>query len=109
MDTLNKTLIVSDLVKEIGNMVPSDEFTETQIILDKEGGHFLLFDIGWHGKKRVYLPFVHVDVMLNGKVWIQHDGTDLNIAGLLIEKGIPQNDIVIGFRAPHVRAMMEGF
>lgn len=109
MDRLTKIRIVSDLVKEIGDMVPSDEFTETQIILDTEGGHFVLFDIGWHGSKRVYLPFVHLDVMPTGKVWVQHDGTDLNIAELLVDKGIAKQDIVIGFRAPHVRERMEGF
>ncbi len=109
MDQLTKTMIVSDLVTEIGNMVPSDEFTQTQIILDKDGGHFLLFDIGWHGKKRVYLPFVHVDVMPDGKVWIQHDGTDLDIATMLSKRGIEKKEIVLGFRAPHVRELMEDF
>lgn len=109
MDKLKKIQIVRDLVEEIGNMVPSDEFSETQAVLDLEGGHFVLFDIGWQDTKRVYLPFVHIDVKEDGKIWVQHDGTDLNIAGLLTEKGIPQNEIVIGYKAPHVRQRMEGF
>ncbi len=109
MDILNKKQIVKQIVAEIGNMVPSDEFTETQTILDEERGHFVLFDIGWHGKRRIYLPFVHIDVKPDGKIWLQHDGTDLNIAQLLIDKGISKKDIVLGFKAPHVRQWIDDF
>jgi hypothetical protein len=90
---------VRKVVSEIGAMVPSDENVETQIIMDDERGHYLLFSVGWENKDyREYSPFVHIDVKPTGKVWIQHDGTDLKIALLLVDEGIPKSDIVLGFR-----------
>ena len=101
--------IVREVLLSVAALTPSDEFSETQAILDNDGGHYLLFDIGWHGKKRTYLPFLHVDVKPDGKVWIQHDGTDLVIAEQLVKKGIPKSDIVLGFHAPHVRPLIEDY
>lgn len=103
--------IVSEIVSEIGGWMPEDEpNVETQIIQDHEAGHYLLFDVGWEKEAgRTYLPFVHVDVKSTGKVWIQHDGTDLKIALLLHEKGIPKSDIVLGFRSPKRRELMPEF
>jgi XisI protein len=101
--------IVKALIQEIGAMSPTDDFSETHTITDDEHGHYVLFDIGWHEKRRVYLPFIHVEVKPDGKVWIQHDGTDLRIAMLLTERGIPKSAIVLGFKAPYVRAMIDDF
>jgi hypothetical protein len=50
-----------------------------------------------------------LDIKPTGRVWLQHDGTDLHIAELLVQKGIPKSDIVIGFQAPHARVLMEDY
>lgn len=85
-------------------MVPSDKNVETQLIMDDERGHYLLFSVGWESNDyREHSVFVHIDVKPSGKVWIQHDGTDLKIALLLADEGIPKSDIVLGFRAPFRR------
>ena len=65
--------------------------------------------MGWHEKKRVYLPFVHIDVKPDGKVWVQHDGTDLRIAAMLNDRGIPKSFIVLGFKPAYIRAMIDEF
>ena len=84
---------------------------ENQLITDDEHGHYLYFGVGWEnkGKDWFYATFIHIDVRPNGRVWLQHDGTDLRIANQLIERGIPKNDIVIGFQPPYVRDMMQDF
>lgn len=110
MDLANKhKAIVRQYIEEIGNLVPSDEFSETQIVLDEPNGHYILLDIGWQNNLRTYLPFVHIDVKPDGKVWIQHDGTDLNIAQVLIQRGIPAHYIVLGFKAPAIRPFIDDF
>lgn len=92
-------LAVRKVMEEIAAMVPSDENVETQLIMDDERGHYLLFSVGWENKDyREYSPFVHIDVKSTGKVWIQHDGTDLKIALMLVDEGIPKGDIVLGFQ-----------
>lgn len=76
-----------------------------QFIADDERGHYLMYHIGWlDDYKRQYGCFMHLEVDEEGKVWIQHDGTDHPIAFRLIEKGIDKEDIVFGFHAPYKRA-----
>ena len=61
--------------------------------------------MGW-GKnvtKWFYANFIHVDVKRDGKVRIQHDGTDLRVAKRLVTEGVDQSDIVIGFHPPQSR------
>lgn len=95
--------IIGELVEEIYKMAPSDEVVETQIITDHVHGHYLLFSVGWEKDYREYTPFLHLDVKPDGKVLLQHDGTDLTVAQILTEKGIPPSDIVLAFRAPELR------
>ena len=100
---------VAEIIQEIGDMTPSDEQVETQIIMDYERGHFILFSVGWIKKDREHNPFVHIDVKEDGKVWLQHDGTDLKIALCLMEKGIEKKDIVLAFHSPARRKLIPEF
>jgi len=45
---------------------------------------------------------VHIDIK-NGKIWIQHDGTERGVANDLVEWGVPKEDIVLAFHAPYRR------
>ncbi|MFN4257448.1 MAG: XisI protein [Saprospiraceae bacterium] len=102
--------IVRQIVEEIAAMIPADGQVETQLIVDEARGHYLLAAVGWHDdRQRELNTFVHLDVKPDGKVWIQHDGTDLRIALWLVEKGIPKSDIVLAFHAPHRREMIPEF
>ena len=40
--------------------------------------------VGWSNKRRVYSCVLHLDI-IDGKIWIQHDGTEGGIALELIE------------------------
>ncbi len=101
--------IVRQLVEDIACMTPSDEQSETQLIVDEERGHYLLFSIGWGHNRREYVPFVHLDVRPDAKVYIQHDGTDLKIAERLVEEGIEKQHIVLAFQAPNRRKFIPDF
>lgn len=101
--------IVQNVIEDIASFSPSDELVETQVIIDEKRGHYLLFSVGWENSEWVYGSIAHIDVKENGRVWLQHDGTDLKIAEELIKAGIPQTDIVIGFQPPFVRKRMTGF
>jgi hypothetical protein len=110
MDKLNKyRSIIHSVVGEIADMTPSDKNSETQLIMDDVRGHYVLFSIGWQDILREYLPFVHIDIKPDGKVWIQHDGTDLKIALWLAEKGVSKQDIVLAFHSPNRRKLMPEF
>ncbi len=96
--------IVKELLDEIVQIrIQQSHPIPTQIIIDDERGHYLLYKNGWRGERRLYGCFVHLDVTETGKVWVQHDGTDLILAERLIGKGIPKQDIVLGFHPPIMR------
>lgn len=101
---MNYKQIVRGLIEEVARIrMQQSHPIATQVIMDEERGHYLLYKNGWKGERRLYGCFVHIDVTDEGKVWVQHDGTDLVIAEQLINKGIPKKDIVLGFHPPIMR------
>jgi hypothetical protein len=47
-----------------------------------------------------------VDI-INGKIWIQRDGTEYGVARELVDAGVPKSQIVLGFRPPEIRPYTE--
>ncbi|MEA5479086.1 XisI protein [Pseudanabaena galeata UHCC 0370] len=96
--------IVKNLLEEINNYGVSlyDDGVESQVVFDEAHDHYLLVDVGWNQKKYVYGSIIHLDIK-DGKVWIQRNNTEINIAERLVEKGIPKGNIVIGFQSVFTR------
>ena len=96
--------LVKDIVLEIGQL-PEGNATNlsVQTIIDDKNGQYLLYNNTWHKERRYYGCFLHLEVHDNAKIWIHHDGTELIVAEKLLESGVPQRDIVLGYRAPIVR------
>jgi hypothetical protein len=79
---------------------------EIQTIFDVERDHYQLMYIGWENKQRVLGPVIHIDIK-EGKVWIQWNGTEEQVADDLMELGVPRKDIVLGFHPPYMRKFTE--
>jgi hypothetical protein len=47
---------------------------------------------------------LHIDI-IDGKIWIQHDGTTEGAAETLVAAGVPQEAIVLGFQSPERRKL----
>lgn len=45
---------------------------------------------------------LHLDI-IDRKIWIQQDGTEVGIANQLVELSVPKEDIVLGFDPPKMR------
>lgn len=84
---------------------PDDE-TEVQTVFDTVRDHYQLVHVGFHGKQRQYGCLFHADIK-NGKIWIQHDSTDLGIGDQLLARGVPKSDIVLGYYTPIMRKFSE--
>ena len=41
--------------------------------------------------------------IINGKIWIQRNMTEIDLGQKLTEMGVPKSDIVLGFLSPKVR------
>ena len=77
-----------------------------ETVFDEENGRYLVVSQGRMGKKRVHGCLLHVEI-LDGKIWIQRDGTEDGIADELVEAGIPRSRIVLGFWDPEARKLGE--
>ncbi|MCP4353292.1 MAG: XisI protein [Desulfobacterales bacterium] len=76
--------------------------SEIQNIFDTEHDHYQLVHAGWHDKQREYGCIMHLDIKA-GKIWIQHDGTEIGVANELVEMGVPKEDIVLAYHPPYKR------
>lgn len=75
---------------------------EVQTIFDEQQDHYQLLYVGWRGNKRDFGCILHLDIK-DGRIWIQHDGTEEGIANRLVEMGVPKEDIILAFHEPYVR------
>lgn len=75
---------------------------EREVVIDPAHDHYELISVGWIGAERVHGCVLHIDIK-NGKIWIQHDGTEEGVANCLVEAGVPKEDIVLAFHSPFKR------
>jgi hypothetical protein len=80
---------------------------QTEVVFDRTNDRYLLMDVGWRNGLRVHHCLVHIDV-INGKLWIQYDGTEDGIAKELVKAGIPKSCIVLAFH-PAERRQYTGY
>lgn len=78
------------------------EQVKYEVVFDPALDHFQLVYSGWEGRRRVHGTLFHLDI-IEGKVWIQYDGTDRPIATELERAGIPKEDIVLAEHHPEDR------
>ncbi|WP_372478204.1 element excision factor XisI family protein [Nostoc mirabile] len=52
--------------------------------------------------RRVHGCLIHIDI-IDGKIWIQRDGTEEGVATELVKAGITKDRIVLGFRSEELR------
>ena len=97
---------VQELLTKYAGYSSSDTNVETELIFDRERDHYQLAYLGWEKNRRVYGVAIHIDIK-NGKVWLQHNGTEAELGEELAEMGIPKQDIVVGFHSPSKRQFTE--
>ena len=109
MDKITKyQQIVCDLLSEYASIKKSvTPNIKAQTIIDRDNNHYQLLSIGWHNNRFIYTVAFHFDI-IDGKIWIQQNNTDVLIADELVEKGVAKSDIVLGFIPEKLRSY-EGF
>jgi hypothetical protein len=99
--TASRELIEKILV-EIARVPYAHGDIAIQTVFDRDNDHYLLMLVGRDGVQRVHGCLVHVD-LVDGKFWIQRDGTEYGVARFLLDSGIPGDRIVLAFRSQAVR------
>ena len=97
MDT---TANYRDIVKQViflyAKLRPSHGDIRLDPVFDEIHNRYALMQVGWDKGRRVRGNLIYVTLQ-DGKVYIEYDGMEHGITQDLIEKGIPQDDIVLAF------------
>lgn len=97
---------IQEVLDHYSQYRPSYGQVEVEKISDTVNDHYQLVRVGWNGYERIHGCLFHIDIK-DGKIWIQHDGTEEGIANRLVEYGVPKSDIVLAFYTPFRRQFTE--
>ncbi|NMF57334.1 XisI protein [Pseudanabaena yagii] len=87
--------------------VSPNENVTAELIFDEKRDHYLLVHVhvGWQGARRIYGCPMQIDIIDN-KVWLQHNATEIFVDQELIARGIPEDDMVLGLQSPRIRELV---
>jgi hypothetical protein len=86
MDKLSKyRQIVQEVLTEYAAVPLAHGDVRTQTIFDREQDRYQVMDIGWSNDRRVYECVLHLDI-IDGKIWVQQNMTELQIGRILMSK-----------------------
>ena len=94
--------LVEAVIKDRAGHKVSHGQIDTQGIVDRERDHYAVVHVGWDRGKRVFGTVLQLDI-INGKIWVQFEGSDRAAAEDLVAAGVPHEDIVLGFQPPDIR------
>ena len=101
---LYRSYIMSILTDYAQSVFPANlQGVENQILADTDKNHYVLISFGWEKRAFSYTVIFHFDIKPDGKIWLQTNNTDRDVAEDLELMGVPASDIVIGFQAQDTR------
>ena len=101
-DVKHYRTVIRELIQRYAQYQPARGEVEIEVIFDEANDHYELMYAGWNGPYRIHGSVMHIDIR-QGKVWIQHDGTEDGIAEELVKADIPRDRIVLAFKPPEIR------
>jgi hypothetical protein len=98
--------IILELINEYYRRWSSHSEIELYPVVDRDGDHYQILRDGWRNYRRYYGCVLHFDIK-DGKIWVRHNGTEDDVAAMLVERGVPKTDIVLAFHSPDLRKRTE--
>ncbi len=98
--------IVQQMLLEYGLQKQAYGDIEVETIFDPVRDHYQIIHVGWDRQDWVHSCVIHIDIK-GGKIWLQWNGTEDDIAADLVAAGVPKEDIVLGFQSPFMRQFTE--
>lgn len=103
MDRLNTyRQIIRNTLKPYTRITYANVNGKNRAAFDPETDQYIILFEGWNHQQHLHSVLLHIEIV-NGKVWVQYDGTEDGITDELVKAGIPKTDIVLGFHEPEVR------
>ncbi|NJK35989.1 MAG: XisI protein [Oscillatoriales cyanobacterium SM2_2_1] len=97
---------IQDILSEYASIPVSNGKIDTHLIFDVQRDRYQVVNIGWDGYRRVHGCVLHLDI-IDGKIWVQHNATEMRIGHELVAMGVPKEEIILGFQAPQFREYTE--
>ncbi len=93
---------VIEVLSEFGEPPSANPDIERQFIGDTERDRYGIVFFGFQNGRQMCGCVLYIEIK-NGKIWIQHNNTELEIGKELVALGVPKEDIVLGFQPPFMR------
>jgi hypothetical protein len=106
MDVTTARGVVTRFIEEVAAVRPAIGDIECVALIDDARDTYAVVMVGWDRTGRVLDPLV-LARLANDKVYVEADGTDLDLVGRLLDAGVPADHIVIGYQHPDMRADTE--
>ncbi|HIK31505.1 MAG TPA: XisI protein [Oscillatoriales cyanobacterium M59_W2019_021] len=97
---------IQELLSEYVTHPSLNPTLDREFVCDTLHDRYLIINLGWSENRRIHGCSIHVDIK-NGKIWIQHNMTEFDITEELLQRGVPKEDIVLGFHSPKMREYSE--
>jgi XisI protein len=91
------------VINYLENFAENDE--NAQPVFDRDRDRYLVLHNEWHGDDRIYGCAIQLDI-IEHKIWIQINNTEIYLDRELIECGVDSQDIILGFRSPNIRKLL---
>lgn len=96
--------LVRRIIQKHAAIKPAYGQVRVEAVFDEANDHYALVEAGWHDERRIEGQVIHIDI-INGKIWIQFDGTEYGVARELEDLGVSRSDIVLAFHSPKKRPL----
>jgi hypothetical protein len=97
MDTIKSyQSVIKQVISEYAKFRPSHGNIHLEPIFDDVNSRYALMQFGWDRDRRVRGNLIYVSIK-DRQVLIEYDGIESGITQDLIQKGIPERDIVLAF------------
>ena len=100
--------MILDIISPLDGIKFSNEpDLDTRLVVDKENHRYQVVTTGWDKSgKRVHNCMIHLEI-INEKIWIQRNMTEIDPGKKLVYQGIPPSEIVVGFLKPKMRELSD--
>ena len=94
--------LIRDVINKYAQFRPAHGDVHVEVICDESQDHYELIYSGWNGPYRIHGSVLHIDI-IDGKIWIQHNGVEDGVADEFVAAGVPKDRIVLAFKSPESR------
>jgi XisI protein len=97
--------VLGEIVERLQNFT-SEESSKRSIrtvsVFDEAHNQYQILEMGWNESgHRVFQPIIHLE-LLDGKIWIQENVTDVDLVKELLEWEVETSDIVLGMHSENL-------